>query len=68
VLYLDAEAAGLRATGIGCFFDEPVHRVLGFDDMAFPSLYHFTIGAPVDDPRLTSLPPYAPGDEGQSRA
>ena len=24
VLYLEAEALGLRGTGIGCFFDEPV--------------------------------------------
>jgi nitroreductase len=67
VLYLEAEAVGLRATGIGCFFDDPVHQVLGFDDMAFQSLYHFAMGAPVDDPRLTTLPPYGPGDEGQSR-
>ena len=29
VLYLEAEAAGVRATGIGCFFDDPVHRVFG---------------------------------------
>ena len=26
VLYLEAEAAGVRATGIGCYFDDPVHR------------------------------------------
>jgi hypothetical protein len=26
VLYLEAEAAGVRATGIGCFFDDPAHR------------------------------------------
>ncbi|NRF72247.1 SagB/ThcOx family dehydrogenase [Aquincola sp. S2] len=52
VLYLEAEAAGLRATGIGCFFDEPVHRVFGLEDLAFQSLYHFTVGGPVDDPRL----------------
>ena len=58
VLYLEAEAAGVRATGIGCFFDDPVHQVLGFNDAAFQSLYHFTIGGPVDDPRLTTLPPY----------
>src|SRR2546422_11141300 len=25
VLYLAAEAAGTRGTGIGCFYDEPVH-------------------------------------------
>ena len=29
VLYLEAEAAGVRATGIGCFYDDPVHDVLG---------------------------------------
>ena len=27
VLYLEAEAAGARATGIGCFYDDPVHDV-----------------------------------------
>ena len=58
VLYLEAEAAGVRATGIGCFFDDPVHQVMGFNDVSFQSLYHFTTGGPVDDPRLTTLPPY----------
>lgn len=58
VLYLEAEAAGVRATGIGCFFDDPVHRVFGLEDFAFQSLYHFTVGGPVDDPRLTTLAPY----------
>jgi SagB-type dehydrogenase family enzyme len=58
VLYLEAEATGVRATGIGCFFDDPVHQVLGFNDATFQSLYHFTTGGPVEDPRLTTLPPY----------
>ena len=58
VLYLEAEAAGIRATGIGCFFDDPVHRVFGLKERWFQSLYHFTAGGPVDDPRLTTLPPY----------
>ena len=58
VLYLEACARGVGATGIGCFFDDPVHQVLGFRDAAFQSLYHFTIGGPVEDPRLTTLPPY----------
>ncbi|MEJ2175627.1 MAG: hypothetical protein P8Y76_12155 [bacterium] len=58
VLYLEAEAAGVRSTGIGCFFDDPVHEVFGFKDLAFQSLYHFTDGGAVDDPRLTTLPPY----------
>jgi hypothetical protein len=29
LLYLEAGAYGIRATGIGCFFDDPVHKVLG---------------------------------------
>ena len=58
VLYLEAEAAGVRSTGIGCFFDDPVHQVFGFRDLEFQSLYHFTVGGAVDDPRLTTLPPY----------
>jgi SagB-type dehydrogenase family enzyme len=58
VLYLEAEAAGLRATGIGCFFDDPVHQAFGLQDTRFQSLYHFTVGGPVDDPRLTTLPAY----------
>jgi hypothetical protein len=40
VLYLEAEAAGVRATGIGCFFDDPVHQVFGLDGLALRSLYH----------------------------
>jgi len=59
VLYLEAEVAGVRATGIGCFFDDPVHEVLGLDDATFQSLYHFTVGGHVEDARLTTLPPYA---------
>ena len=54
VLYLEAEAAGARGTGIGCFYDDPVHDVLGLTDHAFQSLYHFTVGIPVEDTRLTT--------------
>ena len=57
-LYLEAEAAGARATGIGCFYDDPVHDALGLQGHAFQSLYHFTIGMPVDDTRLTTSPGY----------
>jgi len=55
LLYLEAEAAGLRATGIGCFFDDPVHQVLGLRDTAFQSLYHFAVGGPLADPRLETV-------------
>ena len=57
-LYVEAEAAGARATGIGCFFDDPVHDMLGLHGHAFQSLYHFTVGIPVDDVRLTTSPGY----------
>ena len=59
VLYLEAEAAGVRGTGIGCFYDDPVHDVLGLTGHAFQSLYHFTIGTPVEDARLTTEPGYS---------
>jgi len=60
VLYLEAEAAGVRSTGIGCYFDDLVHQLLGIDlsDDTWQSLYHFTVGGAVDDDRLTSLPAY----------
>lgn len=59
ILYLEAEVAGVRGTGIGCFFDDAVHGMLGLRDNAWQSLYHFTVGEPLDDGRLQSLPAYA---------
>ncbi|WP_295455458.1 nitroreductase family protein [uncultured Thiodictyon sp.] len=67
VLYLEAEAAGVRGTGIGCFFDDAMHRLLGIADTRWQSLYHFTVGTPVDDPRLHTQAPYThrePRDPG----
>jgi SagB-type dehydrogenase family enzyme len=58
VLYLEAEAAGVRGTGIGCFFDDPVHEIVGVKNLSIQSLYHFTIGGPVEDTRLQTLAPY----------
>ena len=58
MLYLEAEAAGLRGTGIGCFFDDEVHGSLGIEDHAWQSLYHFTVGGPVEDARLQTEDPY----------
>jgi SagB-type dehydrogenase family enzyme len=59
LLYLEAEAARIRGTGIGCFFDDAMHQLLGIEDRRLQSLYHFTLGAPLDDPRLRTEPPYA---------
>jgi SagB-type dehydrogenase family enzyme len=58
VFYLQAEVSGIRSTGIGCFFDDPVHQIFGIQDMSYQSLYHFTVGGPVEDTRLTTLPAY----------
>jgi SagB-type dehydrogenase family enzyme len=58
ILYLEAEAHGVRGTGIGCFFDDAVHEIMGLKDNRFQSLYHFTVGKPIEDSRLTTYPPY----------
>lgn len=57
-LYLEAEAMGLRGTGIGCYFDDTFHELLGLSGRAFQSLYHFTVGYPLTDSRILTLPPY----------
>jgi SagB-type dehydrogenase family enzyme len=62
-LYLEAEAAGLRGTGIGCYFDDSVHELLGFKDDKYQSLYHFTVGKPLDDTRIETLPAYGHLDD-----
>ena len=67
VLYLDAEAAGLRGTGIGCFFDDAMHDALGIKDLKFQSLYHFTVGGPVEDTRLRTWPAYPAPDEAPAQ-
>lgn len=59
VLYLDAEAAGVQGTGIGCYFDDAVHEALGLDTERFQDLYHFTVGKALVDSRLSSEPGYA---------
>ncbi|MEN8218782.1 MAG: SagB/ThcOx family dehydrogenase [Pseudomonadota bacterium] len=59
VLYLEAEALGVRGTGVGCYFDDAVHNMLGLTGTRYQSMYHFTIGTPLHDKRLQTLPPYA---------
>lgn len=58
VLYLEAEAMGLRGTGVGCYFDDPVHELVIAGQRDAHSLYHFTIGLPVDDGRIETGPAY----------
>jgi nitroreductase len=70
VLYLEAEAAGLRGTGIGCYFDDALHNLLGMETTQFQALYHFTVGRALADDRIITLPAYpgrrrrrSPGDQ-----
>ena len=58
ILYLEAEALGISGTGIGCFYDDVMHEILGINTLAYQSLYHFTVGKHVDDARLETKPPY----------
>ena len=58
VLYLEAEEEGIRSTGIGCYFDDSVHEAFGITSREWQSFYHFTVGGPVEDTRLTTLPAY----------
>ena len=58
LLYLEAEAAGVRSTGIGCFFDDPMHEVLGLTGWGFQDIYHFTVGGAVEDVRLSTSAAY----------
>ena len=58
MLYLEAEEEGIRATGIGCYFDDPVHAAFRIVSREWQSFYHFTVGGPVEDRRLTTLPAY----------
>ena len=67
ILYLEAEAAGIRATGIGCFFDDVMHELLGITNREWQSLYHFTVGGPVEDSRLKTIAPYAHLGEDRRR-
>ena len=53
-LYLAAEAFGLGATGIGAFYDDEVQRYVNLVPNQGQVVYHFAIGHPVPDPRLST--------------
>lgn len=59
-LYLEAVAAGLSGTGIGCFFDAQVLEMLGMGVGDWRTIYHFTIGEALEDRRISTLPAYDP--------
>ena len=59
LLYLEAESLGLQGTGIGCFFDDEIHSLLGFTTNEYQVLYNFTMGGAYNDPRISTLPAYS---------
>jgi len=58
LLYLEAENLELQGTGIGCFFDDSIHALLGIESMEYQVLYNFTVGGAFNDQRISTLPPY----------
>jgi hypothetical protein len=56
--YLEAEALGLNGTGIGCFLDDEVHRLLGIADDRFQAVYFFALGRALSDERVSAAPAY----------
>jgi len=67
-LYLESEAIGLRGTGIGCYFDDEVHEKLGLQGKKLQALYHFTVGLPLVDSRMMTLPAYPDRQAVQEQA
>lgn len=58
LLYLEAEANGLRGCGIGCFFDDPVHETIGLKGLEYQDLYHFIVGSQLQEIGVITLPAY----------
>ena len=57
---IEAEAQAVRGSGLGCFFDDEVHKLIGLPDARFQALYHFAVGVPKHDDRLQrDADPYA---------
>jgi SagB-type dehydrogenase family enzyme len=53
-MYLAAEALELGATGIGAFYDDEVNRHLNLTPQQGQVVYHFAVGYPVPDPRISA--------------
>ncbi len=55
ILYLEAEAKGIRGCGIGCFFDDLINNEIL--DGKLQAVYDFTIGIPLMDERIIKINP-----------
>eukprot|EP00930_Biecheleria_cincta_P097358 TRINITY_DN89081_c0_g1_i1.p1 TRINITY_DN89081_c0_g1~~TRINITY_DN89081_c0_g1_i1.p1 ORF type:complete len:651 (-),score=99.50 TRINITY_DN89081_c0_g1_i1:256-2208(-) len=70
LLYLAAETHGMRGTGIGCFYDDEVHRLVGLQHDRFSSIYHFTMGKSLwlENDRVLTRAPYEHLLKGRAQA
>ncbi|WP_432698460.1 nitroreductase family protein [Marinobacterium sp. YM272] len=57
-LYLASSALGLNGTGIGCFFDDGVHQLLGIEDQSLQVVYGFAAGEGLKDERVSGMSGY----------
>ena len=55
ILYLEAEAKGIRGCGIGCFFDDLINEEIL--NSKLQAVYNFTIGVPLIDERIIKVSP-----------
>ena len=55
ILYLEAEAKGIRGCGIGCFFDDLINNEILNGKLQ--AVYNFTIGVPLIDERIIKITP-----------
>ena len=53
-MVLNSDGFELGATGIGAFYDDEVHRHLNLTPKQGQVVYHFAIGYPVTDPRISA--------------
>jgi len=51
-------AQGYSGTGIGCFFDDTIHELIGLQSQSLQALYGFAVGEPLRDERVTQLTGY----------
>lgn len=58
-LYLEATSIELSGTGIGCYLDDDMHKLLGLKNNRYQILYHFTIGRGYMDNRILTRPAYS---------
>jgi len=55
IIYLEAEAKGIRGCGIGCFFDDLINDEILNGKLQ--AVYNFTVGVPLIDERIIKVSP-----------